>query len=82
MSMGNAVEKLNADIARIGAEVVRPADMSEKDAKAAFDMGLSSAEYQNLILKRPPPFLPDKQPLSPPKRPPGTVVPHPKPIEA
>jgi hypothetical protein len=65
-----------------------PRSMSNRQkghAKAAFEHGLSLPEYQAIILKRPasdrPAPLPDEQPHNPPKRPPGTVVLHPKPID-
>jgi hypothetical protein len=71
--MGDAAESASARSREISKET--------DQAKAAFELGLSPIEYERFILKKPAPGLPDKQPLNPPKRPPGTVVPHPKPIE-
>jgi hypothetical protein len=57
--------------------------MSNKTSiiEAAFERGLSLDEYQTLILKRQAPWPLDNRPFNPPRRPPGTVTPHPKPID-
>jgi hypothetical protein len=47
--------------------------------KGAFERGLSVQEYEALILQKPTSALSYDQPLNP-KRPPGTVIAHPKPI--
>jgi hypothetical protein len=51
-----------------------------KEGDRAFEFGLSVYEYRTLILEKQSSPL-DSQPHKPPKRPPGTVVPHPKPID-
>jgi hypothetical protein len=50
-------------------------------AEAAFERGLSLDEYQTLILRRQAPWPLNDRPFNPPKRPRGTVVPLPKPVE-
>jgi hypothetical protein len=47
-----------------------------KEGDRAFEFGLSVYEYRTLILEKQ-----SSPPHNPPKRPPGTVVPHPKPID-
>jgi hypothetical protein len=50
-------------------------------AAEAFRLGLSTDEYEKLIVQKLVPFPNDRAPGNPPARPTGTVVPHPKPIE-
>jgi hypothetical protein len=52
-----------------------------KEGDRAFESGLSVYEYRTLILEKQAPWPLNEQPHNPPKRPPGTVVPHPKPID-
>ena len=54
---------------------------SSSPAADAFRRGLSTDEYEKLIVQKLVDFPNDRTPGNPPARPPGTVIAHPKPIE-